>query len=244
MSPSAPTDAVAFHSEIAPDFHASYDVDPNRMARTAVWRQYIAKYVTPGRLAYDLGCGSGMVTCEIAPYAQQVLAIDGSDSMLAIAKKTTAERGFANVAFRQSRLPIAAPHDLEVADIVISSSVIEYLDSVEDTLAFIRGILKPSGILIFSISNRDSFKRQAVKVFNRITGRPRYFGLLKHFLSVNDIREALEKTGFVLLDSTYFDGRDRFNRLLGSVLPEKHASNMILAVAQRVDAPSATRNAA
>ena len=155
MSPSAPTDAVAFHSEIAPDFHASYEVDPNRRSRTAVWRQYIEKYITPGRLAYDLGCGSGMVTCEIAPYAQQVLAIDGSDSMLAIAKKTTADRGFANVAFRQSRLPIPAPHSLEAADFVISSSVIEYLDSVEDALTFIHGILKPSGILIFSISNRD-----------------------------------------------------------------------------------------
>lgn len=237
MSGTTPVDAVAFHSEIATEFHASYEDDPNRKERLVVWRRYISRFVPKGQQAYDLGCGSGMLTCEIAPYATQVIAIDGASGMLEIARKTVASRGFNNVEFRQSRLPPASTDGLPVADIVISSSVIEYLDFVEGALAFIHAILKPGGILLFSISNRNSLKRQAVKIFHRLTGRPRYFGLLKHFLSVEDIRTALEKTGFIFLESEYFDGRDKINSILGAFLPKKYAANLILAAAHRADVP-------
>ena len=241
MSGTAPVDAVAFHSEIAKDFHASYNDDPNRKERLVVWRRYISRFVTKGEKAYDVGCGSGMLTCEIAPYARQVIAIDGAAGMLEIARKTVAERGLGNVEFKQSRLPPASTDGLPVADIVISSSVIEYLDFVEGALEFIHAILKPGGVLLFSISNRNSIKRQAVKIFHRLTGRPRYFGLLKHFLSVEDIRAALEKTGFVFLESEYFDGKDRINSILGTVLPKKYSSNLILAAAHRADAAPGSR---
>jgi SAM-dependent methyltransferase len=233
VSSAQPTDAVAFHSEIASTFHASYTDDPNRQERIAVWRRVLARFVPKGELAYDIGCGSGMVTCEIAPYASRVTAIDGASGMLEIARNTVASRGLTNVEFRQAHLPIPEGHGLPAADIVISSSVIEYLDSVEQALLFIRGILKPGGVLVFSISNRNSIKRQAVRVFNKLTGRPRYFGLLKHFLSADDIRAALEKTGFVFVESEYFDSKDRINSILGRIFPKKYAANLILAVAKR-----------
>lgn len=233
MSSAQPTDAVAFHSEIASTFHASYADDPNRQERIVVWRRVLARVLSKGELAYDIGCGSGMVTCEIAPYAQRVTAIDGAAGMLDIARKTVAGRGFANVEFCQANLPLAPGHGLPPADNVISSSVIEYLDSVEEALLFIKSILKPGGTLVFSISNKNSIKRQAVRVFNRLTGRPRYFGLLKHFLSVDDIRAVLEKTGFVFVESEYFDGKDRINSILGRIFPKKYSANLILAVAKR-----------
>jgi SAM-dependent methyltransferase len=233
MSAASPTDAVAFHSEISSDFHATYKTDPNRKERIAVWRNLIARYVTPGKLAYDLGCGSGMVTCEIAPFAERIIAIDGAAGMLDIARKTLAERDFRNVDFMQIRLPPPRGHGLQAGEIVISSSVIEYLDSVEDALAFVRDILKPGGILIFSVSNRICLKRRAVRIVHRFTGRPRYFGLLRHFLSVEEVEAKLRAAGLELLDSEYFDGKDRINSLVGLFLPKKYAANLIVAVARR-----------
>ena len=230
---SRPTDAVAFHSEIASDFHATYESDPNRKDRIVVWRRLISRFVKPGALAYDLGCGPGIVTCEIAPYAERVIAIDGAPGMLNIARKTLADHSFRNVDFMQSRLPPGKGHGLAAAEVVISSSVIEYLDSVEDALAFIRDILKPGGILIFSISNRMCLKRRAARIVHRLTGRPRYFGLLRHFLSVEDVKAKLRAAGFEFLESEYFDGRDRVNSLVGLFLPRKYAANLIVAVARR-----------
>jgi SAM-dependent methyltransferase len=231
----SPTDAVAFHSEIASEFHASYETDPNRQERIIVWRRLIARHAPHGNLAYDVGCGSGMLTCEIAPHMRRVVAIDGSAPMIEIARKTVAERGLQNVEFEQLSLPPKGSHNFEAGEVVISSSVIEYLASVEDALAFIYTLLRPGGTLMFSISNRNSFKRAAVKLFHRLTGRPRYFGLLRHFLSVDDIRNVLEGTGFELLESEYFDSKDAVNSALSRLFPKKFSANMIVAVARRSD---------
>lgn len=226
-------DAIAFHSEIASEFHESYRADPNRRERLDVWRAYLARYAKPAQRAYDLGCGSGMLTCEIASRAAEVTAIDGSDAMIAIARKNTAERGFRNVTFRQARLPIADTSDLPAAELVISSSVIEYLDSVEAALAFVRSLMKPGAMLFFSMSNRDSISRKIVRLVYRMTGRPRYFGFVRHFLNEDDVRRLLAGAGLDYVDHAYFGGQDRLNRVIGSVLPAKFSTNMILIVAQR-----------
>jgi SAM-dependent methyltransferase len=228
-----PTDAVAFHAEIAADFHASYDDDPNRRERIVVWRRAIGRYAKPGKLAYDIGCGSGMLTCEIAPYAEQVIAIDGAEPMLNIARQTVAKRGFRHVDFRQMRLPPPSGHGLAHADIVACSSVIEYLPSVDEALGFLANLLNPGGTLFISISNRQSIKRQTVRIINRLTGRPRYFGLLKHFLSAEDLRSSLERVGLKTVHVEYFDGQDRINRLLGMLFPKNRTSNLVFAVAVR-----------
>ena len=226
-------DAVAFHSEIASDFHDSYRDDPNRLERLEVWRGMLGRYAKPARLAYDLGCGSGMLTCEIAPRAGNVVAIDGSDAMIAIARKNTAQRGFHNVSFRQSRLPITDTTGLDPAELVISSSVIEYLDTVEGALEFARKLMMPEGMLFFSMSNKDSISRKAVRLVYSLTGRPRYFGFVRHFLDEGDVRRLLAAARLEYVDHVYFGGKDRLNRIIGSVLPKKYATNMILIVARR-----------
>jgi 2-polyprenyl-3-methyl-5-hydroxy-6-metoxy-1,4-benzoquinol methylase len=227
------SDAVAFHSQIASEFHESYKADPNRLERIDVWRTYLARHAKPAELAYDLGCGSGMLTCEIAGRADKVIAIDGSDAMLAIAGKNTAGRGFHNVSFRQARLPIADTTGLEPADLVISSSVIEYLDTVEGALDFVRKLMKPGAMLFFSMSNRDSISRRLVRVVHRLTGRPRYFGFVKHFLNEDDTRRLLAQARLDYVDHVHFGGHDRLNRVLGTVFPKRFSTNMILIVAQR-----------
>jgi 2-polyprenyl-3-methyl-5-hydroxy-6-metoxy-1,4-benzoquinol methylase len=227
----SPTDPVAFHSEIASDFHDSYSRDANRHERLKVWRAILAKHA-PARagFAYDIGCGSGMVTCEVAARADAVCAIDGSAAMLSIAAKTVSDHGFANVSFREARLPIADTSGMTKADLVVSSSVIEYLDSIEDALRFLKALAKPDGVIVFSVSNRSSLSRKLVRLVHSLTGRPPYFGLLKHFLDQDDIRRLANEVGLEVVEQVYFAGQDRLNRLLATVLPARLSSNMVLAV--------------
>ena len=223
---------MTYYSEVAADFHASYKADRNRLERLAIWREALDKHAAHGALAYDIGCGTGMLTFEIAPRADRVVAIDGSSGMLAIARAEAQARGRRNIDFLESRLPIVGPA-LEQADFVISSSVLEYLDSMEQALLFVKSILRPGGTLIFSVSNKDSMSRKAVRWVYRLTGRPRYFGLVRHFLDESDIRRLLAQASLTYVEHRYFGGRDRLNRMMSWIFPERSSTNMILVVAQR-----------
>jgi len=234
QSTGRPTDAVDFHSEIAPNFHASYQSDANRLERVRLWSDLLDKYAKPGQFAYDIGCGSGVLACEMARRGINTIGIDGARGMLDIATQMAKSAGLTNIAFQQHRLPISYTKDFREADIIISSSVIEYLESITEALVFLRNLLKREGVVIFSVSNRDSLSRKLVRLIHRLTGRPKYFGLLRHFMTIEDIQRDLHASGLVYIEHAYFGRSDRINRLLSIFVAPKFSSNMLLVVAQKI----------
>ena len=123
--PTAPADAISYYSQAAPSFHASYRADANRLERVRVWRGFITRHVATSGLAYDLGCGSGILACELGRRGTEVVGVDGAAGMLEIARQSAAEQRLDNVRFEQHRLPIANPRDWRRANSVISSSALE-----------------------------------------------------------------------------------------------------------------------
>jgi SAM-dependent methyltransferase len=119
------------------------------------------------------------------------------------------------------------------ADLIISSSCIEYLDSIPEVLACFRALLREGGVLIFSVSNHDSLSRKLVRFVHRLTGRPRYLGLLRHFMTAEEIHADLVASGLVYLEHAYFAGADRLNRTLSHFLAPQFTSNMIIVAARR-----------
>ena len=226
-------DAVKYYSEIAADFHASYQKDANRLERVRVWEDFLNRYVAGAAFAYDIGCGSGVFACEMARRGIETVGIDGAAAMLAIAEKTARDSGLSNLRFQQQRLPIANTTGFRQADIIISSSAIEYFDSIPESLCFLHSLLKETGVVILSVSNRDSISRKIVRWAHRLTGRPRYLGYLRHFMDVKDIKAALNAVGLTYLEHAYFGSADRLNRFLGHFLPPRLSSNMIIIVARR-----------
>ena len=229
----APADAISYYSQAAPSFHASYQADANRLERVRVWRGFIARHVAASGLAYDLGCGSGILACELAHRGLEVVGVDGAAGMLDIARQSAAEQRLANVTFEQHYLPIENSRSWRSADSVISSSALEYLESLPEAFGSIRELLRPGGTLVFSVSNRQSVSRMLVRMVHRLTGRPAYFGLLKQFRTIDQVRQELDASGFDLLEGAHFACADRINRLLGQVLPLRLASNMIIVAARR-----------
>jgi 2-polyprenyl-3-methyl-5-hydroxy-6-metoxy-1,4-benzoquinol methylase len=227
------SDPVAYYSEVAHDFHASYRHDANRLERIRVWQRFFDRWLGEARFAYDVGCGSGILACELGRRGIEVIGIDGAGSMLAIAEETAREQGLVLVSFQQHLLPISAPERFKTADAIISSSALEYLDSISEALTSLHKMLRPQGFLIFSVSNRDSLSRKGVRAVHFMTGRPKYFGLLKQFMTVDDVRRDLQRAGFTYIEHQYFAKADKINRFLGKFLPERFASNMIIAVARR-----------
>lgn len=227
------TDAVSFYSNVARSFHESYKSDSNRLERLRVWKNYLDKYAHGASYAYDLGCGSGILACELAKRGIETVGIDGASAMLAIARESAHNSGLRNITFQQHRLPITDTSGFHPADIVISSSALEYLESMHEALKFVRALMKPGGVVVFSVSNRESWSRTAVRLVNKLTGRPRYLGLLKHFMTVEEILQELKSVGLTYVEHSYFARADRANRVLGSFLPPRLSSNMIIVVARR-----------
>jgi len=232
-APNQPSDAVAFHSQIATDFHASYRDDPNRLERVRIWNALLDRYARNAKFAYDIGCGSGVLACNIAGRGIETIGIDGAAGMLRVSEQTSRDQSLTNISFQQHRLPIADTTGFRQADIVISSSVIEYLNSIPEALVFLRALLRPEGVLMFSVSNRSSVSRALVRWVHRLTGRPRYFGLLRHFMTIEDIQADLRVSGLTYVEHVYFGRSDRLNRALSGLVSPKYSSNMILVVAKR-----------
>ncbi len=227
------TGAAAFFSGAAAEFHASYATDANRQERLRVWRGFFDRFLTSGQFVYDLGCGSGILACELGRRGIRVMGIDGAPGMLAIARKAATQAGLAQVQFTAASLPIAEPRHWPQADAVIASSALEYLPSLPAALRSAHGLLRPGGLLIVSMSNRQSVSRAIVRFVHRLTGRPHYFGLLKQFCTPASLRQDLAATGFEVLEGCYFARADRLNRTLGLVLPIRFASNMLIVAARR-----------
>jgi SAM-dependent methyltransferase len=226
-------DAVEFYSEVATDFHASYQKDANRLERVRVFEDFLNRYAAGAAFAYDVGCGSGVLAWELARRGIETIGIDGAAAMLAIAERTARERGLSNLHFQQQVLPIVDTTGFLQADIIISSSAIEYLDSIPESLCFLRNLLKETGVVIFSVSNRDAISRKIVRWVYHLAGRPRYLGFLRHFMVVKDIKAALSASGLTYLEHAYFARADRLNRFLGHFLPPRFSSNMIIVAARR-----------
>jgi len=234
-------DAVEFYSEIAADFHASYQTDANRLERVWLWGDFLNRYATGAAFAYDVGCGSGVLACELAERGIETVGLDGAAAMLAIAERTTRERGLSNLRFQQERLPIANTKGFRQAEIVICSSAIEYFDSIPESLNFLRNLLQESGVVIFSVSNLDAISRGFVRWVYRLSGRPKYLGCLRHFMRIKDIRVALGSAGLTYLEHAYFGRADRLNRFLGHFLPPRLSSNMIIVAARRESHKASTQ---
>jgi SAM-dependent methyltransferase len=225
-------DAIAFYARVAEQFHSSYRTQPNRASRVAMWRNFLSRFAGSPNLAYDIGCGSGFLACELAARGVTTIGIDGSEEMLDIARREAAARGFHNISFRQMVLPPTGSVDLPKAELIVSSSFIEYIESLPGILSFFRSHLTDGGTLIISVSNRESYTRRLVRFIHALSGYPEYLDHIRHFVTTAEIEHLLAGARFRVIAHEYYEGADRLNRMLLLFVPRRNATNMIILAAR------------
>jgi len=108
----------------------------------------------------DLGCGTGQLTADMAPFVKQVIAVDNSAAMLKAAEKRLEES--ANVALRRGDLE-SLPIEDATCDAAMMVLVLTYLANPQAALQQAARILKAGGkIVIVDLlrHDRDDFRRQ------------------------------------------------------------------------------------
>lgn len=113
------------------------------------WRLWSAALssLLPPLDVVDFGCGTGVLTVELARWARHVTAIDRSGSALSKAKAEAARQGLGNITFLEADLH-ALPLPDARADLVVVSQSLHHVDSIEHVLAEGARLLKPGGKMV------------------------------------------------------------------------------------------------
>lgn len=219
--------AIDYHSAIADAFDGKYATSPGFQERFQVWTSLFAQYVPAGSHVLDLGCGSGVLSGCLGGRGCLVTGIDGSARMIALCEKN---RQSANEHYIVQTLPLPDPAAYAPADVVMASSLLEYLDDMPALLQQARSILNTGGLLIVSMPNRRCLWRHVERLSYSFTRRPAYFGHIRNVSDVVSFGRELGLLGFDTVDTRYFSSFDPLSRLLKAVLPKPFVNNLFVGV--------------
>lgn len=217
--------AVTYHSDIAQAFDERYRQSPDFQERYGLWAALLDRYVRPGDRLLDAGCGPGLFSLYAAQRGATVTAIDASDAMIDLTRQ----------AARQAQLKICAEidwlpltHDRGLFDVILSSSVLEYVPNLSGTLRSLDRHVVVGGLLIVSMPNRYSVYRGLERFGYWLIGRPVYLRHVLHYTTAAQLQRQLP--GYQLISHQTYGGTNACARLLRLCLPARYADTLFVAV--------------
>jgi ArsR family transcriptional regulator len=150
------TDSQAFFAGAA----AEWDRLRSELYGTRFTQSALLALLPPDYVVADLGCGTGTVVAELAPYVNRVIGVDDSPAMLKAAKRRTAE--YANVELQRAGLE-SLPLAERSCDATLMLLALSYVADPSAALREMARVLKPGGraiVVDLLPHDRDDFRRQ------------------------------------------------------------------------------------
>lgn len=97
----------------------------------------------------DLGCGTGLVGLEIAPFARQLVGVDLSARML---EKANARNLYQRLEC-SDLLAMMRGESASSYDVVVAADVFVYLGKLDEIVGEIKRLLRPNGVFAFSVED-------------------------------------------------------------------------------------------
>ena len=113
-----------------------------------------------GAVVADLGCGTGRLLADVAPFAAKVVGVDASPAMLKAARRRLAATD--NVDLRQGEL-VKLPVESDSCDVAFCVLALSYVDDPSAAAREMARVLKPGGrgvVVDVLAHDRDDFRRQ------------------------------------------------------------------------------------
>jgi ubiquinone/menaquinone biosynthesis C-methylase UbiE len=197
-------DGAEYHSTIAVWFDDRYVRSPAFIERKRIWGDLIRRYCGRQSTVLDAGCGSGVLSFAVAETARSVVGVDASPEMIALCEKKRQEISVGNVEFRTKRLEELADLGELRFDVILCSSVLEYVEEFWARLDDLAIRLSPQGVLLFSMPNEASFYRKIERIIFALTGRPRYLAFVRNRIPLEGLISGLATRDLEVLETRYY----------------------------------------
>jgi len=144
------------HSPIRPfydEWARLYDAQPT--PATAAERGIFLSFVSAKRtdVILEIGCGTGRITIPLAKKCKQLIGVDFSEKMLAIARKKSA--GLDNIEFRRLDASKRLPFKNASFHKVVCPLAINHIYGIISLFEEVHRVLKSKGIFVFDNVNPD-----------------------------------------------------------------------------------------
>lgn len=224
--------AIEWHTQIARNFDQKYNASKNFKERFAIWSKIIDKYSNDNFLVLDIGCGSGVFTFYSADKNKKVIGVDASKEMLRICQEKLKNLGTRNVDFLNCNIESLNQHVDQKADMIICSSVLEYMDDLDASLELIRQTMIPNGVFLFSMPNRQSLYRKLEALTYKLFDRPRYYKFVRNVCTLNEMTNKLKKFGFSTIECKYYGETPVLSRIFLKMGLVQYSDNLFVLVAR------------
>ena len=224
---------VDFFSNIAEDFASAYQDDPDFRERFSLWQGVLNECAKSAKTAIDMGCGPGFYSFYLASLGLSVTGVDAADGMIALCEQRKQSNQIQNCNFLKAIVP-DMPKNLGSADLIISSSLLEYAPDLKAALLSFREHLNDDGRIVFSIPNRKSLYRKLERIRFRLTGKPKYYRFVKNVLSEGECVQMMKDLGFHCERVAYYGHANLVSKIARLVLPMERTENLFLAVFRKV----------
>lgn len=195
---------IQWHSDAATEFDNKYKTSNAFIERYILWEALIKKYCNKNSVVADIGCGSGVLSIVAAKHSKYVFGFDASKEMLEICENKKIEAGLKNVDFIEKRIENIDRAQYHPVNLVLCSSVLEYVDNFWSVFDSISNLLDIGGILIFSVPNKKSIYRNLEKLSFSITGRPKYFAFVNNLFNKESLSNEITDRGFRLVEFGFY----------------------------------------
>lgn len=154
------------------DYAATWDEDEaaraySRAAFSSLERELSALGVMlDGKRVLDFGCGTGLLTEQLAPRVASVVCLDTASAMIAVLDEKAKAAGWSHIATCSEPLTreLLAKHpELKPPfDLIVASSVCAFVPHYPDTVALFAELLAPGGFFVqwdweFNADDEDPF---------------------------------------------------------------------------------------
>lgn len=156
------------------------------------------RYLKNTDIVLDYGCGSGMLTIQLANHVKEIYALDISSKNIEAAEQRTKGNNITNISYAATTI-FDDSYKKESFDVVLAFNILHLLEDTPKALQRINELLQPGGLFISetaSLGETKSFFRFLMSFLSKIKILP-YVDALKF----SDLEDLMTNEGFQIVET-------------------------------------------